>query len=179
MTATRHRTGSEYRDRPRYRGAGTGRSERCTAALVANGTNAAFQLRDEWLLLRRLRDSLFPGSAMLRRRRRGRVPASDSWRVWKPELQDDLALPHALRAGRVEPEQVRDHQRRTSLGTAARGRRKCAYTFNDNWSPRVGISVDPWGNRKTKVTANFGRYTEALPLDIAIRSLSAEFDFPQ
>ena len=52
-----------------------------------------------------------------------------------------------------------------------------SYTFNDNWSPRVGISVDPWGNRKTKVTANFGRYTESLPLDIAIRSLSAEYDF--
>ena len=52
------------------------------------------------------------------------------------------------------------------------------YTFNDNWSPRVGISVDPWGNRKTKVTANFGRYTESLPLDIAIRSLSSEIDFP-
>jgi len=53
-----------------------------------------------------------------------------------------------------------------------------AYTFNDNWSPRIGVSVDPWGNRKTKLTANFGRYTEALPLDIAIRSLSAEYDFP-
>jgi len=53
-----------------------------------------------------------------------------------------------------------------------------AYTFTDNWSPRLGISVDPWGSRKTKVTANFGRYTEALPLDIAIRSLSSEYDFP-
>jgi len=53
-----------------------------------------------------------------------------------------------------------------------------AYTFNDNWSPRMGVSVDPWGNRKTKITANFGRYTEALPLDIAIRSLSAEYDSP-
>ena len=51
------------------------------------------------------------------------------------------------------------------------------YTFVDNWSPRFGISVDPWGNRKSKVYANFGRYTEALPLDIAIRSLSQEFDF--
>ena len=51
------------------------------------------------------------------------------------------------------------------------------YTFNDNWSPRIGLTVDPWGNRKTKIFANFGRYTEALPLDIAIRSLSAEFDF--
>jgi hypothetical protein len=52
-----------------------------------------------------------------------------------------------------------------------------AYTFTDNWSPRIGVSVDPWGNRKTKITANFGRYTEALPLDIAIRSLSNEDDF--
>ena len=51
------------------------------------------------------------------------------------------------------------------------------YTFVDNWSPRVGVSVDPWGNRKSKVYANFGRYTENLPLDIAIRSLSAEYDF--
>ena len=57
-------------------------------------------------------------------------------------------------------------------GTVAR------YTFVDTWSPRIGISVDPWGNRKTKVYANFGRYAEALPLDMGIRSLSSELDFP-
>ncbi|MBZ5570367.1 MAG: TonB-dependent receptor [Acidobacteriia bacterium] len=51
------------------------------------------------------------------------------------------------------------------------------YTFTDNWSPRLGVSIDPWGNRKSKVYANFGRYTEALPLDMGIRSLSSEFDF--
>jgi hypothetical protein len=51
------------------------------------------------------------------------------------------------------------------------------YTFTDNWSPRVGIAIDPWGNRKTKIFANFGRYNEAIPLDMAIRSLSSEFDF--
>jgi len=51
-----------------------------------------------------------------------------------------------------------------------------SYTFTDNWSPRVGIAVDPWGNRKTKIFANFGRYVEAMPLDIAIRSLSNEKD---
>jgi len=51
-----------------------------------------------------------------------------------------------------------------------------SYTFTDNWSPRVGIAVDPWGNRKTKIYANFGRYVEAMPLDIAIRSLSNEKD---
>jgi hypothetical protein len=50
------------------------------------------------------------------------------------------------------------------------------YTFTDNWSPRIGISIDPWGNRKTKIFANFGRYNETIPLDMAIRSLSAEND---
>ena len=53
-----------------------------------------------------------------------------------------------------------------------------SYTFTDNWSPRLGITIDPWGNRKTKIFANFGRYTESLPLDVAIRSLSNELDFP-
>src|SRR4051812_3065880 len=50
------------------------------------------------------------------------------------------------------------------------------YTFVDNWSPRVGIAIDPWGNRRTKVYANYGRYDEAIPLDMAIRSLSNELD---
>ena len=50
------------------------------------------------------------------------------------------------------------------------------YTFTDNWAPRLGVSVDPWGNRKSKVYANFGRYNYQMPLDAAIRSLSAELD---
>jgi hypothetical protein len=50
------------------------------------------------------------------------------------------------------------------------------YTFTGNYSPRFGVSVDPWGDRKTKIYANFGRYFEAMPLDIAIRSLSNEKD---
>ena len=51
------------------------------------------------------------------------------------------------------------------------------YTFVDNWSPRLGVSVDPWGDRKTKISASFGRYNYAIPLDLAERSLSNELDF--
>jgi hypothetical protein len=51
------------------------------------------------------------------------------------------------------------------------------YTFTDNWSPRVGIAIDPKGDRKTKIYANFGRYNYAIPLDMAERSLSNELDF--
>jgi hypothetical protein len=50
------------------------------------------------------------------------------------------------------------------------------HTFSNMWSPRVGITVDPTGNRKQKIYANFGRYAYVLPLDAALRSLSNEND---
>ncbi len=49
--------------------------------------------------------------------------------------------------------------------------------FNDMWSPRIGVIVDPKGDRKSKFYANFGRYAFILPLDAALRSLSSEEDF--
>src|SRR2546421_81383 len=48
--------------------------------------------------------------------------------------------------------------------------------FNDMWSPRLGFVLDPKGDRKTKFYANYGRYAFILPLDAAIRALSAEDD---
>ena len=50
------------------------------------------------------------------------------------------------------------------------------YVFNDNWSPRLGINVDPFADRKTKVFFNWGRYTQGLPTDAAIRELNQESD---
>lgn len=50
------------------------------------------------------------------------------------------------------------------------------YTFTDNWSPRFGLAIDPLGDRKTKIYGNFARYSYAIPLDMAIRSLSNEQD---
>jgi len=48
--------------------------------------------------------------------------------------------------------------------------------FNDMWSPRIGFVLDPKGDRKTKFYANYGRYAFILPLDAAVRALSAEDD---
>ena len=50
------------------------------------------------------------------------------------------------------------------------------YTFTDNWAPRIGVAIDPWGDHKTKIYTNFGRYNYQTPLDAAIRSLSEEKD---
>ena len=51
------------------------------------------------------------------------------------------------------------------------------YVFGHNWAPRIGIIVDPTGNRHTKFFANWGRFFEKVPLDIAVRSLSQETGF--
>ena len=50
------------------------------------------------------------------------------------------------------------------------------YTFTDNWAPRLGIVLDPWGDRKSKIYLNWARYNYQMPLDAAIRSLSNELD---
>jgi hypothetical protein len=51
------------------------------------------------------------------------------------------------------------------------------YAFTGNWAPRAGLIVDPWGNRKTKIFFNFGRFFEKIPQDLAVRSLSQELDY--
>ena len=51
------------------------------------------------------------------------------------------------------------------------------YTFTGQFSPRLGVTIDPRGRGNTKIFYNFGRYHEYLPLDAAERSLSVEKDF--
>jgi hypothetical protein len=50
------------------------------------------------------------------------------------------------------------------------------YVFVNNWSPRLGVNYDPFGDRKSKAFFNWGRYTQALPTDAAIRELNQELD---
>ncbi|HEX9426758.1 MAG TPA: hypothetical protein VGA64_03160, partial [Candidatus Polarisedimenticolia bacterium] len=48
------------------------------------------------------------------------------------------------------------------------------YTFAGNLAPRVGISWDLLGNGKSRLYANFGRYFERVPNDLAIRAFNNE-----
>jgi Carboxypeptidase regulatory-like domain len=52
-----------------------------------------------------------------------------------------------------------------------------AYSFTNQWAPRLGVAVDPTGKGNMKVYYNYGRFFEFLPLDAAERSLSQELDF--
>jgi len=48
------------------------------------------------------------------------------------------------------------------------------YVFAANWAPRIGFIIDPLGNRKTKIFANWGRFFEKIPQDVAVRAMSEE-----
>jgi hypothetical protein len=51
------------------------------------------------------------------------------------------------------------------------------YTFAANWAPRLGFVIDPTGSRRTKLFANWGRFFEKIPQDLAVRALSEEFGY--
>ncbi len=52
-----------------------------------------------------------------------------------------------------------------------------SYTFAANWAPRLGFIIDPTGSRRTKIFANWGRFYEKIPQDLAVRALSQETDY--
>lgn len=55
--------------------------------------------------------------------------------------------------------------------------KRLAYSFTGQWSPRFGVTVDPFGKGRTKAFYNFGRFHEFMPLNMAERSLSIEQSF--
>ncbi|HEX8071548.1 MAG TPA: carboxypeptidase regulatory-like domain-containing protein [Pyrinomonadaceae bacterium] len=62
------------------------------------------------------------------------------------------------------------------VGNPSTTGKRVGYTLTDQWAPRLGVTVDPFGKGKTKAYYNYGRFFEFIPLDLAERSLSTEQD---
>ncbi|HEY8186955.1 MAG TPA: carboxypeptidase regulatory-like domain-containing protein [Pyrinomonadaceae bacterium] len=67
---------------------------------------------------------------------------------------------------------LRTEQERLIGTPGAATRKRIAYSFTGQWAPRLGITVDPLGHGQTKVSYNFARFFEYIPLDLAERALS-------
>lgn len=48
------------------------------------------------------------------------------------------------------------------------------FTWDGNWAPRIGAILDPMGNGRMRVFANWGRFYARVPNDLAARAMSAE-----
>jgi outer membrane receptor protein involved in Fe transport len=47
-------------------------------------------------------------------------------------------------------------------------------SLNNNWAPRIGASWDPLGTGQSKIYGFWGRFFEAIPLDMNIRAINGE-----
>ncbi|NLI48567.1 MAG: TonB-dependent receptor [Acidobacteria bacterium] len=54
------------------------------------------------------------------------------------------------------------------------GEEAIVYEFTGNWAPRIGLIYDVFGDGKTKVFGNWGRFYQKIPNDMAVRALSSE-----
>src|SRR5206468_10344030 len=48
------------------------------------------------------------------------------------------------------------------------------WTLRNNWSPRIGLSVDLSGNGRSKIYSHYGIYRSRLPNDAAAIALSSD-----
>jgi len=100
----------------------------------------------------------------------------DGWKV-TPSLQFNLGLRYEEQwldsahdvpvGGKSDPDIdicVVDRQCRTV------GRLK----LRNNWAPRLGASWDPMANGRSKLFGFWGRFYEAIPLDVNVRSINGE-----
>jgi hypothetical protein len=111
----------------------------------------------------------------------GTFPGSDL--VQSPDYQDSLdakvkSISNALFLQDTwNPEFLRN----LSVNAGARlefqkmyGETGASFLSADNLAPRVGLVYDPFSDGRSKISAAYGRYYEAVPLDIAARYFGGE-----
>jgi hypothetical protein len=74
-----------------------------------------------------------------------------------------------------------DHLRNLTVNAGVRLELQKLYDSNgsgifstDNWAPRVSAVYDPFDDGRSKISVSYGRYYEAVPLDVAARYFSGE-----
>lgn len=98
----------------------------------------------------------------------------DNWRV-SQKLRLNLGLRWETQrlnsANQVAIAGAADAEACTSLGEC---RKVDGLTLGGHWAPRIGLAYDPMGNGRAKIYGFWGRFYEAVPLNINIRAINGE-----
>ena len=98
----------------------------------------------------------------------------DAWRL-RSNLQLNLGLRYELQALDSANDVAISGQSDAEACTAhGECRTTDKLTLDNNWAPRLGLSWDPLNNGRSKVYAFWGRFYEAIPLDMNIRAINGE-----
>jgi hypothetical protein len=54
---------------------------------------------------------------------------------------------------------------------------RTSFTWDNNWSPRLHVTVDPTTDNRSKLFFSFGRYFGKVPNDLAVRAMSEEINY--
>ena len=106
----------------------------------------------------------------------GAIFLQDQWKI-SPSLQLSLGL-------RYE-EQRLDSANNVAVGASAAEGEACnadvtacrtvdKLNLKNNWAPRIGLTWDPLKNGRSKIYGFWGRFYEAIPLDMNIRAINGE-----
>jgi outer membrane receptor protein involved in Fe transport len=98
----------------------------------------------------------------------------DAWKV-TPNVTLNLGLRYEIQrldsANQVAIAGASDAEACTAHGEC---RSVDGLSLNNNWAPRLGVTWDPAGTGRSKVYGFWGRFYEAIPLDMNIRAINGE-----
>ncbi|HET9314064.1 MAG TPA: TonB-dependent receptor, partial [Vicinamibacteria bacterium] len=99
----------------------------------------------------------------------------DTWQVGrKLTLRPGLRWERQRLVGGDNPPLCNEGDSRPGAGDGSGEPVPCEFTFDNNWSPRLGATFDIKGDGKSKVYAAWGRFYSKIPNDLAARALSAD-----
>lgn len=100
--------------------------------------------------------------------------AQDDWRV-TPNLTLNLGIRYELqRLDSANDVAIASQADAEACTANLECRTVNGLSLPNNWAPRIGASWDPIGDGRTKIYGFWGRFYEAIPLDMNIRAINGE-----